>query len=119
VKSNALGVSIRGNSIYSNGAGGIDLNGDGFTQNDAGDADAGGNERQNFPQVFEVTPFAGGTTIKGFLDSTPDTSFRIEFFTGDNPDANGVVQGRTFLGFVNVVSGGTGFVNFNTNIAPV
>jgi CSLREA domain-containing protein len=90
---------ISANAIHSNGALGIDLNSgsNGVTPNDADDGDSGPNGRQNFPALASVV-FGGGTTIDGTLDSTPDTTFRIEIFANDACDASGNGEGETFVG---------------------
>jgi len=61
-------------------AAGIDLNGDGPTSNDLGDADTGPNELQNFPVITSIAIMNGTTTITGALNSTPSSTFTLQFF---------------------------------------
>ena len=84
---------LSSNAIFSNGGLGINLNGGGITANDAGDGDAGANNLQNFPVLAGA---AGG--VQGTLNSTPNTTFRIEFFGSSACDASGNGEGATFLG---------------------
>jgi hypothetical protein len=89
------GYAISGNSIFANGGLGIDLSGngpDGVTPNDAGDPDSGSNNLQNFP-VLTLAASGSSTTITGTLNSTPSTTFRIEFFASDAADPTGPVKG--------------------------
>jgi hypothetical protein len=108
------GIAILGNAIHNNGKLGIDLGGGPsgtVTPNDEGDADSGANNLQNFPVITSVSIVAGSTTIAGTLNSTPNTSFRIEFFDND-----GSGEGQSFLGFGAVTTNGSGNASFN---APV
>jgi uncharacterized repeat protein (TIGR01451 family) len=97
------GNAILSNSIFSNGALGIDLVALGVTPNDPVDADAGPNNLQNFP-VLASAP--GGVT--GTLNSTANTTFRIEFFANDTCDPSGNGEGAAFLGAVSVTTDATG-----------
>jgi len=85
--------SIRGNSIYANGRLGIDINPSGVTPNDAGDVDGGPNNRQNFPLITSVVSAAGQTTITGTINSTPNTTFALDFYANAVCDASGNGEG--------------------------
>src|SRR5207245_11264306 len=86
-----LGVtntSILGNSIFANGNLGIDLvdgtqDAFGVTNNEPGDGDTGSvapNNLQNYPELTSVfSSGEGNITFGGTLNSTPSTTFRIEF----------------------------------------
>jgi uncharacterized repeat protein (TIGR01451 family) len=87
------GHAIVGNSIFSNGELGIDVGPFGVTANDTGDGDTGANNLQNFPVLSAVT---GG--VQGTLNSTPNTSFRIHYFSNAACDASGNGEGQTYLG---------------------
>jgi parallel beta-helix repeat protein len=94
----STGVSVLGNSIFSNVGLGIDLTGGIVPSNDTCDADAGPNGLQNFPVITSVTIFSDHTNISGTFESTAGNTFRVEFFqnfAGDNPGNRG---GRTFIG---------------------
>ncbi|HQR08445.1 MAG TPA: Ig-like domain-containing protein [Gemmatales bacterium] len=106
------GCSILGNSTFANGRLGITLNGDvNPLPNDPGDGDNGANGFQNFP---ELTNAVGGssTTVTGTLNSTPNTTFRLEFFANDTADPSGFGEAETFLGFTIVTTDGNGDVSF-------
>ncbi|MBS1794985.1 MAG: right-handed parallel beta-helix repeat-containing protein [Acidobacteria bacterium] len=113
------GVRISGNSIYNNQNGfgadelGIDLEDDGVTENDAGDPDTGPNNFQNFPVLTAATVGAAGTTVTGTLNSTPNTSFRVEFFASDT----NLREGKNFLGFQNVTTDAGGDAAFSATVA--
>ncbi len=87
------GNAILGNSIVSNTSLGIDFANDLVTANDAGDADVGANLQQNYP-VLTAAP--GGVT--GTLNSTPNTTFQVDFYANASCDASGNGEGETFLG---------------------
>ena len=113
---------IRGNSIYgngtANGAGGrstlgIDLGnqtGAGLTLNDDQDADAGPNTNQNFPLIASAVSGGGDTTIEGSFNSTPSTTFTIDFYSNSAclGRPQGFIQGRTYLGSTQVTTNGSG-----------
>jgi trimeric autotransporter adhesin len=115
VLSSAVSVSsnrILGNSIFSNGELGIDLGGDGRTLNDPGDVDDlsdGPNFLQNFPIIASATTSGSETTITGELDSTPNTTFTIRFFS--NPQGEG--EGKKLLGQQSVTTGSGGKTSFS------
>ncbi|HYV09388.1 MAG TPA: Calx-beta domain-containing protein [Pyrinomonadaceae bacterium] len=90
---NTTNNSIRGNSIYANGRLGIDINPSGVTPNDAGDVDGGPNNRQNFPLITSVVSTANQTTITGTINSTPNTTFVLDFYANAVCDASGNGEG--------------------------
>ncbi len=99
-----IGNAILSNSIHSNTGLGIDLGANGVTPNDPGDGDAGANNQQNFP-VLTVLP-DNNTQVS--LNSTPNSSFRIEFFTNSTCDASQNGEGKMFRNAVTVVTDGSG-----------
>ena len=95
------GNSILSNSIFSNGHLGIDLAapGDpanGVTPNGTG-VRVGPNDLQNHPVLTAVV---GGTkgSAQATLNSLPNTSFLIQFFSNTAPDPSGYGEGQTLLG---------------------
>ncbi|MDQ3814350.1 MAG: hypothetical protein M3347_10415, partial [Armatimonadota bacterium] len=117
------GVSnaILSNSIHSNTGLGIDLGSDGVTANDDSgtppDTDAGANMLQNFPVLTSAVSSGGNTTIAGTLKSTPNSTFRLEFFTNNDCDSSGSGEGQTFLGSFAVTTDADGLANFNPTFA--
>ncbi len=109
--------SILGNSVYSVGGLGIDLFPDGITANDAGDGDTGANGLQNYPVLSAASAGPYSTTIDGTLSSTPNTMFRVEFFASDACNTSGYGNGRTFIGFNNLYTDGTGTAPINEYLA--
>jgi uncharacterized repeat protein (TIGR01451 family) len=110
------GNAILGNAIFASEALGIDLGFDGVTPNDPGDGDTGANNLQNFPVLTAANSGAGGTAISGNLNSTPLTSFRIEFFSNLACDAMGNGEGEVFVGSTSVTTDVTGDAPINTTI---
>jgi hypothetical protein len=98
------GLTIKGNSIHSNGGLGIDLNRDGPTLNDISesDADTGPNNLQNYPilTVFHAFPYNGGSDVhfNGRFKSRPNTTYHIEYFSNDAYDPTGFGEGQVFVG---------------------
>jgi hypothetical protein len=108
-------ATVRRNSIHSNAGLGIDLGADGVTPNDAGDADAGGNNLQNFPLI--TTAVQGSTVVTGTLNSTPSTTFTVEFFSSPAADPSGSGEGQTFLDSTAVTTDAAGNAAFSYAVA--
>ncbi len=105
------GDSILSNSIFSNGHLGIDLVGagdppDGVTPNAPG-VRTGPNNLQNTPVLTAVVAGTKGA-VQASLNSLPNTSFLIQFFSNLAPDPTGYGQGQTLLGSEAVATGATG-----------
>ena len=113
---NAFDESILGNAIYGNSGLGIDL-GDGVTPDTPGGPHAGPNDLQNFPVPTSATSDATGTTIQGSFNSTPNTTFTLQFFANDVPDPTGFGQGQQFLGSVSISTDGNGNASFTATFA--
>ncbi len=114
VEPTATGISILANSIFANGQG-IDLGGDDLTSNDPGDSDTGGNNLQNFPVLTAASSGGGNTSLAGILNSTPNSSFRIEFFANTSLDFSGFGGGQTFIGSTTANTDVNGNANFVAN----
>ena len=113
VSSSVSGVTIRGNSIYSNSLPfslGIDLSPTGVNLNDAGDVDTGANLGQNYPIIVSAVGSGGGTHVQGVLHSKPNTTYDVDFYSNgacfDRPGAH--LQGRAMLGTTQVTTDGNG-----------
>lgn len=115
------GHSIIGNTIVSNDGLGIDLSGsaglasDGVTANDDGppsDSDAGPNRLQNFPVLTAAVNGAGRFLVRGTLNSTPNTTFSIEFFANTQVDPSGHGEGETVVETVEVQTDDDGTSTF-------
>jgi hypothetical protein len=116
-----VGNSFLSNSIHDNGPLGINLSGGtensfGVTANDPGDPDTGPNDFQNFPVLTSAVTVGGGTTITGTLNSTLNTTFRVEFFASNAADPSGFGEGQFFLGFTNVTTDGSGNGGFTVSL---
>jgi hypothetical protein len=115
--SDCVSNSVWGNAIFSSFDLGIDLVPLGVTPNDVGDGDTGANNLQNFPVIAGVV-VNGNTTISGTLNSTPNTTFRIEFFSNSECDSRfGHGEGETFLGFIEVTTDSEGNATFQASFA--
>lgn len=112
VAGTAVNNSILNNSIFDNGGLGIDLHPAGVTPNDAGDGDTGPNDYQNFPVITDATP----TVVQGMFNSTPNASFRLQFFSTPTcaaPDA----EGQTFLDEITITTDGSGNATFSAPLS--
>jgi hypothetical protein len=123
----AKGNWITRNSIFENVGAGIDLGFDSITANDVPpdsvppDLDDGANGAQNYPVLTSVIASGGGTRAQGTLQSTPNSSFRLEFFANASRDENlfvfGVAkrgeftEGQSYVGSHDVVTDANGFVS--------
>ena len=108
----STGTSVLGNTIYNNGRLGIDLGNDRVTPNDTGDSDTGPNNLQNFPVLTHATIVGGNLKVRGSLNSTANTTFRIEVFANSAADSSGYGEGQRYLGSFDVTTDGSGNVNF-------
>ena len=122
LQGSSQGNTICCNSIFSNGGLGIDLSlkfaslgGDGVNGNDPGDTDGGPNGLQNFPVLTQASSDNFTTNIIGLLNSLPNTSFRIQFFSNTACDLSGYGEGEDFLGESFVATDGNGDVSFNAS----
>lgn len=104
--SGAINNAILGNSIFSNAGLGIDLEFDGdpncIEPNDNCDGDTGPNNLQNYPVITSAISGGGSINIQGSLNSTPSTTFRVEFFDNVQCDLFGNGEGQTFIGSANI-----------------
>ena len=131
---NGLGVSVEAstvtvlrNSIFSNGSSdpnnqqglGIDLSfgGGGVTPNDTGDAETGPNGFQNYPVLTSAKVVGTNPEIIGALDSSPSTTYRVEFFGNDAIDPSNYGEGKTFLGATDVTTDSSGHVAFDVTFS--
>jgi hypothetical protein len=106
--------SVLGNSIFANGGLGIDLGTFGaVTPNDANDADTGPNDLANFPVLAAALLEGNNLLVSGSINTRANSTLRIEFFAGPAADASGNGEGQTFLGFVEVQTGGGNTVGFS------
>ena len=120
VNPSATGNRILRNSVFDNGALGINLGFDGVTANDPGDPDSGPNHLQNYPVITSATTFNGQTTIQGGLNSTPNDTFNLQFFSSPTADPSGFGEGKTYVGQTNVTTNAGGTVAFSlTTLSPL
>jgi len=114
------GNLISSNSIHTNDDLGIDLGTHGVRANDPNDVDVGPNLQQNYPTLTLATSGPATTTIDGDLDSTPSTTFTIEFFSNIGCDPSGNGEGQSFLGSTMVMTDVNGDVSFSVSFgSPV
>jgi CSLREA domain-containing protein len=106
----ATGNTITWNSIHDNGGLGIALAQDSVLPNDPSDPDAGDNDRQNYPQMISAVSdtVAVETTFLAKLDSTPNTTFTIEFFTNAACDPSGYGEGHRAVKSMTVTTNPSG-----------
>ncbi len=112
--------NIRGNFIFDNSSLSIDLGPAGITPNDDGDSDSGANNLQNFPILNSVfyDGFGGSTTkVAGTLNSSPSSTFSLEFFDSPLCNPSGHGEGRTLIGTSNVSTDASGLATFDYNFA--
>jgi len=88
--------AILSNSIYKNANLGINL-GDGPTPNHA-PGTPGPNDYQNYPSLALAQSDGSATTIQGTLESIPNTSFLLQFFSSPTQDISGFGQGQSLIG---------------------
>jgi titin len=109
------GNTISQNAIFGNGGVAIDLGSDGSTPNDPLDPDGGPNHLQNYPVLNAPAAQANGAwAVTGTLDSTPNSTFRIEFFASPAPG-----EGAVYLGFALVTTDPSGRATITFEFEPV
>ncbi|MBY0279372.1 hypothetical protein K2Z84_28890 [Candidatus Binatia bacterium] len=109
--------SILGNAIFDSAFADIDLQPTlGPTANDPLDADLGTNARQNFPVLSDVVFASGAMQVKGALDSTPSSAFRVELFSDAQCHPTGMGGGDTYLGSVDVITDAVGRATIDTAV---
>jgi hypothetical protein len=110
------GNSLLSNSIYANNPINLSLGQLGRpVPNDVRDGDFGPNNLQNFPAIESVAIANNSASIKGNLNSNPNTQFTIQFFS----ESQSLTDSRqTYLGSTNVTTDGNGDASF-TAVLPV
>ena len=88
----------------------------GITPNDTGDADSGPNNLQNFPLLTTVSRDGASTIVEGTLNSTPNTTFRLEFFANTACDPSGNGEGASYLGSQDVATHANGNASFSATL---
>ena len=117
VGSGGQGTSILSNSLFDNRYLGISLgNGISPTPNDPGDTDTGPNGLQNDPVITSATIVGDSTTIVGTLNSTPNSTFHIEFFGNGTADSSARGVGQTLLGSIDVPTDPSGNGSFTRHV---
>ena len=114
---NTATAIIRANSIFDNLNLGIDLESNFVTPNDPLDADNGPNTLQNYPVLTSTVSSATQSYIGGTLNSTPSTTFTLDFFSNTVPDPSGFGEGETYIGSMDVTTDALGNASF-TFVGP-
>jgi hypothetical protein len=111
----ATGNAITQNSIFSSARLGINLgDNDGkVLKNDTLDPDVGPNYLQNYPVLTSAKESGSNITVKGTLNSLPNTTFHIEFFTSAAADPSGYGQGQTYINVIKVITNASGNATFH------
>lgn len=107
------------NYCFANGGICIDLGGDGVTPNDLGDTDTGANNLQNFPVITSVvrsTADALFGTATGTLNSTPNTTFKLNFFRSNKCGPSGHGESPVGSGSGSVTTDSNGNANFSFSV---
>jgi hypothetical protein len=111
---------ILSNSIYSNGGLGIDIGADGVTPNDPCDGDRNNlSDIQNYPNLTSASIVSGGIRIQGSLNSTPNTAFRLQFFSNSSCDPSGVGEGGRLIGSMTVTTDANCEASFSFTLPAV
>jgi len=116
----AVDNSFLCNSIARNGGLGIDLSNEngaaGVTPNDPQDPDTGPNGFQNFPTIR----WASGelSAIGASLNSIPNSTFTVQFFSNAACNSSGNGEGERYLGSTQVTTDAVGNVDFMVVTQP-
>lgn len=113
--SRTRGVRLTQNRIFGNNDFGIRLGTIAINApplpNDPQDPDDGANGLQNYPVITSAFTQSGTTPILGSLNSTPSSTFQLEFFSSPTCDASGNGEGETFIGSATVTTGASGIAS--------
>lgn len=109
----STGNRIRQNEIFANGFLGIDLACCSVTANDEDDPDLGANNFQNFPELSDVKARGTHLVVEGTLNSTPSTSFVLEFFSNGSCDTSGNGEGEDFIFTRSIMTNSNGDATFS------
>lgn len=108
--------AILSNSIYANKVLGIGDGGAAYI-NDSGATDGTFFNQQNYPVLNSAMNAAGQTTIWGYLNSQPNRTYLIQFFSNTTASASGFGQGKTFVGSESVTTDLHGHVDFTATLS--
>jgi len=108
---NSSSISLP-NAIFNNGGLGIDLLNDGITPNDPLDSDTGPNGLQNYPVLEGVVHSGGSVIVSGTLNSQPNQTYQLWFFTNAQCDPSGYGEGEAFATELVVMTDGNGNAPF-------
>jgi CSLREA domain-containing protein len=106
--SSGTGNQVLSNQIFGNYHLGINLNSDLVTPNDLADADGGANNTQNHPTMLGADRVGTATILTGSLATTPNGTFKLQFFANPTCDSPGVGEGQYLLGETTVVTNAAG-----------
>lgn len=109
--------NIRGNRIFLNTDLGVDLDPGGVQPNDFMDADVGSNNLQNFPVIASGSSAGGNTTVRGSINTTPNTSLTLDFFVSPDRDPSGFGEGSVYIGSAAFTTDSGGNAVFNNTFA--
>jgi hypothetical protein len=107
------GNAILSNEIYGNAGLGIDLGGSGAMLPNDSQGHSGPNDFENFPVMTLVAASDTSRTVAVSMNSTPNTTFRVEFFANDPPDPASFEPGQIYLGFVEATTDAGGQAVFD------
>ena len=92
---------------------GIDLGGDGVTLNNSV-PHTGPNDHRKLPGYYRALRAAGGTTtVSGTFNSTPSTTFSLDFYTMSSFNASDYGEGRYLLGSAPITTDTLGNATFS------
>src|SRR5262249_53193840 len=77
------------------------------------------NDTQNFPVLTAAVANPGSTTVQGTLNSTPNATFTLDFYSSAVADPSGFGEGTTFLGSTVVTTNANGDASFLLSLPAV